>query len=130
MDALPIRERSGDFVIAHGIWNLAPSSAMFRRAVREAARVAKAGASLFVFTFSRTTLPAETRPVEGESFVFTQFSGQPQCFLTSEQLVEELAAEGFVLDAKYGLRELNLPPPNALRSGGPPVIYEGVFRTR
>ena len=42
--------------------------------------------------------------------------------------MSELAAEGFALDAAYGLRELNLPPPNSLRIGGPPVIYEGVFR--
>jgi SAM-dependent methyltransferase len=128
MDALPIREHGCDLLVAHGIWNLAPSSATFRRAVRDAARVASANAALFVFTFSRTTLPPEAAPVEGEAFVFTQFSGRPQCFLTREQLLSELAAEGFVLDAAYGLRELNLPPPNALRVGGPPVIYEGVFR--
>ena len=26
-------------------------------------------------------------PVAGETFVFTQFSGQPQCFLTERELV-------------------------------------------
>jgi hypothetical protein len=34
MDALPVRSRSCDLVIAHGIWNLAPSSTVFRRAGR------------------------------------------------------------------------------------------------
>jgi ubiquinone/menaquinone biosynthesis C-methylase UbiE len=65
MDAIPIGDRSFDLVIAHGIWNLARSAAEFRRALREAARVAKSGAGLFVFTFSRNTFPAETEPVSG-----------------------------------------------------------------
>jgi len=60
--------------------------------VRDAARVARSGAALFVFTFSRNTFPADTTPVPGEPFVFTQFSGQPQCFLTESQLIEELLA--------------------------------------
>jgi len=129
MDRLPVADRSCDFVIAHGIWNLARSGAEFRRAVREAARAARPGAALFVFTFSRHTLPPEAQPVAGESFVFTQFSGEPQCFLTKEQLVTELAATGFVPDtAALALRELNLPPPGQVRIGGAPVIYEGVFR--
>src|SRR5687767_6003109 len=59
MERLPVRDHCIDFVVAHGIWNLAPSATIFRRAVAEAARVAKPGASLFVFTFSRNTLPAE-----------------------------------------------------------------------
>ena len=54
MDALPVRDRSIDLIIAHGIWNLARSGAEFRRAVAEAARAALPGAALFVFTFSRT----------------------------------------------------------------------------
>jgi hypothetical protein len=37
-------------------------------------------------------------PVAGEAFVFTQFSGQPQCFLTEEQLQQELRAAGFDLE--------------------------------
>ncbi|MEQ1911900.1 MAG: class I SAM-dependent methyltransferase, partial [Vicinamibacterales bacterium] len=76
MDHLPVRTSSIDFIVAHGIWNLAPSVATFRRAVAEAARVARPGAALFVFTFSRHTLPPEAEPVAGERFVFTQFSGQ------------------------------------------------------
>ena len=83
---------------------------------------------LFVFTFSRTTLPPAAAPVPGEEFVFTQFSGNPQCFLTSEQLIGELGAAGFVPDAAVPLTEHNRPPAGALRMGGPPVIYEATFR--
>jgi ubiquinone/menaquinone biosynthesis C-methylase UbiE len=45
MQSLPARDRSFDVVVAHGIWNLARSGAQFRRAVAEAARVARPGAS-------------------------------------------------------------------------------------
>ena len=92
MDQLPMASESFDFIVAHGNWNLARSSSEFRAAIREAARVARPGCALFVFTFSRHTLPPEALPIANESFVFTQFSGQPQCFLTEEQLVTELAA--------------------------------------
>jgi len=114
-------------VIAHGIWNLASSAAVFRRAVREAARVAKPGAALFVFTFSRHTLPPDAEPVPGEPFVFTQFSGQPQCFLTEAQLIAEMGLAGFVREPAVPLREYNLPRPGSLPTGAP-VIYEAVFR--
>jgi SAM-dependent methyltransferase len=127
MDVLPVRDASCDLVVAHGIWNLARSAADFRRAVREAARVAKAGAGLFVFTFSRHTLPPDVEPVGGEPFVFTQFSGQPQCFLTEEQLVSELGTAGFVREPSVPLSEYNRPRPGALL-GGAPVIYEAAFR--
>lgn len=130
MAQLPVRDRSCDFVIAHGIWNLARSTAEFRQAVREAMRVARRGAPLFVFTFSRHTLPPETEPVPGERFVFTEFSGAPQCFLTEEQLVEELAAAGFAPEPEVPLREHNRPRPGSLRTGNAPVIYEGLFRRR
>jgi hypothetical protein len=66
-------------------------------------------------------------PVSGESFVFTQFSGQPQCFLTAEELITEMAAAGFALDLSHPLRELNRAH-GALSMTGAPVIYEGVFR--
>src|ERR1044071_8705378 len=66
MDYLPARDRSFDLVIAHGIWNLARSAVEFRRAVGEAARVARPGAGLFVFTFSRNTFPPGTEGVMGE----------------------------------------------------------------
>ena len=127
MDELPVRSRSVDLVIAHGIWNLARSTAEFRRAVLEAARVVKPGGGLFVFTFSRNTLPPAAQPVAGEPFVFTDFSGQPQCFLTDAQLVSEMAAAGFALDPAVPLTEYNRPKAGP-RMQGPPVIYEAAFR--
>jgi ubiquinone/menaquinone biosynthesis C-methylase UbiE len=130
MDALPIRGASVDLVIAHGIWNLARSAEEFRRAVREAARVAKPGAALFVFTFSRATLAPDAAPVAGEPFVFTQFSGQPQCFLTESQLVAEMAAAGFAPDPGVPLTEYNRPRPGSLTARTAPVIYEAAFRAR
>src|SRR5450759_1841642 len=86
MDHLPLRDANFDLVVAHGIWNLARSAAEFRRAVAEAARVARPGAGLFLFTFSRATLAPDDQPAPGETFVFTQFAGEPQCFLTETQL--------------------------------------------
>ena len=130
MDNLPVATQSVDFIVAHGIWNLAPSSATFRRAAAEAGRVARPGAALFVFTFSRHTLPPEARPVSGEDFVFTQFSGQPQCFLTEDELLEELRAARFDLEPGMPLREYNRPRAGALIKGTGPVIYEGLFRRR
>ena len=127
MHELPFAAGSFDLIVAHGIWNLARSGSEFRRALAEAARVARRPSALFVFTFSRNALPQDAQPVVNESFVFTQFSGQPQCFLTAQQLATELAAVGFVRDRSTTLRELNLPPPGALYSGAP-VIYEGIFR--
>ncbi len=128
MDALPFRDRSFQLVVAHGIWNLARSGAEFRAAVREAARVSTPGAGLFLFTFSRNTLSPDAAPVPGEAFVFTQFSGQPQCFLTETQLLDELAAAGFSRDPAVPLSEYNLPRPGAVRAGKVPVIYEVAFR--
>lgn len=128
MDDLAARDHGFDVIVAHGIWNLARSAAEFRRAVREAARVARPGAGLFVFTFSRYTLPPGATPVAGEPFVFTQFSGQPQCFLTERQLVDELGAAGFAPDPRVPLTEHNRPRPGALPAGRVPVIYEAAFR--
>jgi len=128
MDALPARNQAFDLVVAHGIWNLARSGAEFRRAVREGARVLPPGGALFVFTFSRRTLLADTPPVAGESFVFTQFSGQPQCFLTSDQLIDELAAAGFTVDPAEPLVEHNTRGRGDLITPRVPVIYEGIFR--
>ena len=100
MDALPVADHCADLVVAHGIWNLARSSGdAFRRAVAEAARISRPGAGLFVFTFSRHTLPPDAEPVPGERFVFTQFSGRPQCFLSRDELVAELGEAGFTLDS-------------------------------
>jgi SAM-dependent methyltransferase len=127
MDGVPARDRGFDVVVAHGIWNLAGSAKEFRRAVAEAARVARPGAGLFVFTFSRHTLPPSTRPIAGEPFVFTEFSGQPQCFLTAEELRAELRGAGFVSDPSVPLSEYNRPLPGAVPTGGP-VLYEAAFR--
>jgi ubiquinone/menaquinone biosynthesis C-methylase UbiE len=128
MQAVPATDRSIDFVVAHGIWNLARTAAEFRAAAAEAARVAKPGAPLFVFTFSRNTLPAEAEPVPGEPFVFTQFSGEPQVFLTEEQLVSEMRAAGFTLDPSVALTEYNRPRPGTAQAPRGPVIYEAAFR--
>ena len=128
MESLPVRDRSCDLVVAHGIWNLSSSTETFRRSVREAARVAKIGAGLFVFTFSRNTLPPRATPLAGEAFVYANSSGAAHCFLTEEQLVSELRSAGFVIDPTVGLRELNRPMAGALPTIGSPVIYEGTFR--
>jgi ubiquinone/menaquinone biosynthesis C-methylase UbiE len=128
MEALPIADASVDLVVAHGIWNLARSSAQFRRAVEEGARVAKRGAALFVFTFSRATFPKHVEPVAGESFVFTQFSGEPQIFLTREQLETELKRVGFVRDPAVEFQEYNVRKPGMLTTGAAPAIYEAAFR--
>ena len=125
MHALPVRDGAFDLIVAHGIWNLARSSREFRAAVAEAARVAAPGAALFVFTFSRHTLADEAEPVDGEVFVFSQFSGSPQIFLTADQLCSELAAVGFVPDPDLPLRELNVPPPGALRGNAPVILQAG-----
>lgn len=128
-DRLPVASASCDLLIAHGIWNLARTGDEFRHAVREGARVAAPGAALFVFTFSRNTLTPEARPVGAETFVFTDFSGEPQCFLTEDQLMTELASAGFDPDPAVPLHELNRPKAGIVRSGGP-VILEGTFRRR
>lgn len=128
MDQLPLRDASVDLVVAHGIWNLARSSAELRRAIAEAARVARPGAGLFVFTFSRATLPPAAQPVPGEAFVFTQFAGEPQCFLTEAELVHELSLAGFEKDPPGPLTEYNRPVPGRSLTRGGPVIYEGTFR--
>ena len=127
MDSLPFASNTFDFIVAHGIWNLARSGGEFRKAVNEAARVARPAAALFLFTFSRHTLADSARPVPGEQFVFTQFSGEPQCFLTAEQIITELAAAGFTVQPSYPLRELNRRS-GGLCASGAPVIYEGAFR--
>jgi hypothetical protein len=66
-------------------------------------------------------------PLDGETFVFTEFAGEPQCFLTAQQIVEELGAAGFTPDGIVPLHELNRPA-GLLRSAAGPMIYEGTFR--
>jgi 2-polyprenyl-3-methyl-5-hydroxy-6-metoxy-1,4-benzoquinol methylase/predicted enzyme related to lactoylglutathione lyase len=123
MDKLPVEDQCFDFIVAHGIWNLARSVSEFRKAVREAARTARPDAALFIFTFSRNTFPPETLPMIGEPFVFTKFSGRPQCFLTETQLIEELANAGFVQEPGFPINEYPSQP-----NSPKPAIYEGVFR--
>jgi ubiquinone/menaquinone biosynthesis C-methylase UbiE len=130
MDNLPFAPERFDLIVAHGIWNLARSGREFRLAIREAARVARRGGALFLFTFSRSTLSHSVEPVAGESFVFTEFAGQPQCFLTKEEIVSELDAAGFEGDTALPLRELNQRRKGTIQTGTTPVIYEGLFRRR
>ncbi|WP_372846008.1 class I SAM-dependent methyltransferase [Pontiella sp.] len=122
MDRLPVEDQSFDFIVAHGIWNLAGSAKEFRTAVREAARAAKPGAPLFVYAFSRSTLPPETKPVDGEPFVFIEFSGRPQCFLIEAQLIEELDNAGFEQEPGIPIAEYERVPDRK------PAILEGIFR--
>ena len=128
MHQLPFPARSFDFIIAHGIWNLARSGHEFRLALAEAARVARPRSALFVFTFSRSTLPPDAQPITSESFVFTQFSGGPQCFVTEQQLFDEMGAAGFELDRAHEIAEYNRRQAGALPTGKAPAIYEAVFR--
>jgi len=123
MDRLPVADHSQDFIVAHGIWNLAGSSAEFRAALNEAARVARPGAALFVYLFSRSTFPPDTDPVPGEPFTYTQFSGRPQCFLTEQQLIDELGAAGFGQEHGTSITEYARS-----ETGSKPAIYEGIFR--
>jgi SAM-dependent methyltransferase len=127
MDRLPVASRAFDVIVAHGIWNLAGSGAEFRRAVAEAARAGRRGAGLFLFTFSRNTLGPDVRPITGESFVFSEFAGEPQCFLTEAQLLSEMAGAGFEPVGPF--TEHNRPGRGQLHHGGP-VIYEGMLRLR
>ena len=49
--------------------------------------------------------------------MFTQFSGEPQCFLTDAQLIAELNGVGFAPDPAVPFREYNRPRPGALSGG-------------
>jgi SAM-dependent methyltransferase len=128
MDYLPVASRTCQLIVAHGIWNLAQSGEEFRSAVWEAGRAAAPDAALFVFTFSRSMLADAAQPVAGESFVFFNLAGERQVFLTADQLVQELAIAGFVVDPALALREVNPRAPGGLIAAGSPVIWEGAFR--
>jgi SAM-dependent methyltransferase len=125
---LPVPGRSCDLVVAHGIWNLARTDRQFRAAIQESSRVAKNHAALFVFTFSRSTLPAGAQPVPGESRVFAGVSGEPQVFLTKQQLLDDLGAAGFAPDPSLPIEELNPRRQGMLAAAGSPVIWQGGFR--
>ena len=128
MDHLPLRDASVDLVVAHGIWNLARSAAELRRAIAEAARVARPGAGLFVFTFSRATLAPGDQPVPGEAFVFTQFAGEPQCFLTEAESWRSSSAPGSRRTRRGRSPSTTARVPGRTLTHGGPVIYEGTFR--
>jgi ubiquinone/menaquinone biosynthesis C-methylase UbiE len=128
MDRLPVGTATASLVIAHGIWNLATSDDQFRAAVHESARIAQDDARLFLFTFSRATLPPGATPVAGERLIYTEFSGNKQVFLTENQIYTELQSAGFVPDPLLPLRELNRDNRPRLAGTGAPVIWEGVFR--
>ncbi|MCG3133153.1 MAG: Ubiquinone/menaquinone biosynthesis C-methyltransferase UbiE [Planctomycetes bacterium] len=127
MEPLPFADGSFDLVVAHGVWNLARSGGEFRRAVREAARVSRAGAGLFVFTFARDTLPSNAVPDAGETFVHSSWNGEPCVFLTEGELLGELASAGFAPCAPPVL--LNAGRRGEIRlAGAPPVLWEAAFR--
>jgi len=128
MTPLPFAAGVFDLLVAHGIWNLAASGQEFRSAIAEAARVTADGAGLFLFTFARETLPPNAVPDPGETFVFSSWNGEPQCFLSEEQIVHELGGLGFHPDPNVPLTIYNRRPSGHLPAGGPPVIYEGTFR--
>jgi hypothetical protein len=96
--------------------------------VTEAARVAAPRAGLFVFTFSRHTLPPDFTPIDGEPYAYTEFSGRPQTFLTRDQLVTEMALAGFVPDDTIPFAEHNRPPDGTVHVTRTPVILEAAFR--
>jgi SAM-dependent methyltransferase len=128
MSPLPFADATFDLIVAHGVWNLASSGAAFRAAIEEAARVARAGAGLFVFTFSRHTLAEDARPDPGETFVFSCWNGEPHCFLGEAELLDELRLAGFERDTPGPMTEYNVAAAGRLLTrGGPPVIYEGTF---
>jgi hypothetical protein len=66
--------------------------------------------------------------VPGESFVLTEFSGEPQRFVTAERLISDLREHGFAQDTRSPLNEHNLPRPGTVAARRVPVIYEGIFR--
>jgi ubiquinone/menaquinone biosynthesis C-methylase UbiE len=127
MAPLPFRDKQFDLIIAHGIWNLSTSDAEFRSGVAEAARVAKPGAGLFLFTFSRHTIPDNAPSVTGQKYIFTQFGDEPQCFLREEEIIHELLEVGFACDITGPITEYNCPSPPFDKVQRPPVIYESTF---
>jgi ubiquinone/menaquinone biosynthesis C-methylase UbiE len=94
MDRLPAEDDAFDLVVAHGIWNLARSAAEMRRALSEAARVARSGAALFVFTFSGTRCP-RAHPPWTASRSCSRSSRGAAVLPDRGALVAELGAVGF-----------------------------------
>lgn len=128
MERLDVPPASFDLVVAQGVWNLATSDLQLVAAVAAAAQAARAGAGLFVFTFSRHTLAADIQPLPGQRQIYDRFSGQPQAFLTADELDRLLASSGFVREEAGPLTEYNRPAslaPNTVASR--PVLWEGTW---
>lgn len=130
MTALPLRDGTMDLIVAHGIWNLSRRDGELRMAIREAARVARPGGRLFVYTFSRRSLQDTVKPVAGQQFIFASSKDAEHCYLTPEQLVSELAKAGFVGDDACPAGELNTPRAGAVQLTNSPVFLEGAFIRR
>lgn len=127
MAPLPFPDDTFDLIVAHGIWNLSRTDVEFRAALREAGRVARSGAGLFVFTFSRHTLPDDAQPESGSNYVFSSWNGEPQCFVREDELTDELRRAGFARTGTEPMTEYNRAKPGQPRAGGAPVIYEATF---
>lgn len=130
MEQLDVPTASFDLVVAQGVWNLAVTDFQLAEAIAEAARAARSGAGLFVFTFSRNTLGAEVCPLPGQRHIYDQFSGTPQAFLTEDEL-EGLLAAGFDREIPGPLTEYNrqarIPPYGVVPR---PVLWEGTWVRR
>lgn len=128
MQFLDVPSASFDLVVAQGVWNLAQSDRQLVAAVDEAARAARPGAGLFVFTFSRATLAADAQPEPGQRHIYRQFSGQPQAFLTEAELEALLGSAGFRREVQGPLTEYNRQPiPPAQAATARPVLWEGTW---
>jgi ubiquinone/menaquinone biosynthesis C-methylase UbiE len=131
MEQLPVPAASFDLVVAQGVWNLARSDLQLVAALAEAARVARTGAGLFVFTFSRNTLAKDLCPLPGQRQIYDQFSGTPQAFVTEVELDRLLASAGFHREVTGPLTEYNRKePPPAGTAARAPVIWEGTWVRR
>lgn len=129
MASLPFPAGSFDLLVAHGVFNLAESLAEFRGALREAARVARNGAALFVVTFADATLAGADRAAcIGEGVVVRPFNGQHACFATAEGLREALMCAGFETQSNPPWSAIGLDVTSGLRIAGAPVLFQGWAR--
>ena len=109
--------------MASGILPAAPPNSARRRRGRARRAARRRALPLHVLA---ADVAARRAPVGGETFVFTQFAGEPQCFLTRDEILHELATAGFTPDAAVPLAELDART-GMIASRGP-VIYQGAFR--
>src|SRR5688500_10351829 len=68
MDVLPFQSASFDFIVAHGIWNLARSEDEFSRPVAGGALAARPGCGLFLSRSPVPTWAEATDPAPADSF--------------------------------------------------------------